>query len=305
VLPNAGEAISIVEVAPRDGLQNEPQVLQPKQRAEFIRRLAAAGLNRLEAGSFVNPKWIPAMAGTAEVLQELVGLEGLRASVLTPNARGFADALACPVNEVAVFMSASESHNQKNTNCSTVESLARFDPMLEQARSLGVSVRGYLSVVAGCPYEGEVSVARVVRLGRRLLEMGCYELSLGDTIGVATPRQIHAILDGFDSEGIAVERLALHLHDTRGTALANVVAGLERGVRCFDSSAGGLGGCPYAPGASGNLATEDLVYLCDTMGLKTGVDLDALVEVSRWMGELLGKRPVSRVWQAVTAGKDL
>jgi hydroxymethylglutaryl-CoA lyase len=258
----------------------------------------------LEVGSFVNPKWIPAMAGTAEVLQELSDLEGLRASVLTPNARGFADALACPVNEVAVFMSATESHNQKNTNCSTAESLARFEPMLEQARSLGLSVRGYLSVVAGCPYEGEVAVARVVQLGRRLLQMGCYELSLGDTIGVATPRQINAILDGFAAEGLAVDRLALHLHDTRGTALANVVAGLERGVRCFDSSAGGLGGCPYAPGASGNLATEDLVYLCETMGLKTGVDLEALVEVSGWMGELLGKRPVSRVWQAVRARKD-
>jgi hydroxymethylglutaryl-CoA lyase len=257
----------------------------------------------MEAGSFVNPKWIPAMADTAGVLAEVAPRDGLQLSVLTPNARGFADALACDVGEVAVFMSASETHNQKNTNCSTTESLDRYAPMLEQSKAMGLRVRGYLSVVAGCPYEGPVALSRVVRLGRRLLEMGCYELSLGDTIGVATPRQIHDLLDAFHTEGVAVEHLALHLHDTRGTALSNVVAGLERGVRTFDASAGGLGGCPYAPGASGNLATEDLVYLCDEMGLKTGVDLEALVDVSRWMGTQLGKPPVSRVWQAVNAAR--
>ncbi len=303
-LPEPDDAIAIVEVAPRDGLQNEATLISAKQRAEFIRRLVATGLTRVEAGSFVNPKWVPSMAGTAEVLAELTGLDGARLSVLTPNARGFADALASEVGEIAVFMSATESHNQKNTNCSTAESVARFTPMVEQARSVGMLSRGYLSVIAGCPYEGAVAVSRVVRLGLQLLEMGCYQLSLGDTIGVATPRQIHAILDGFDAAGVSGKQLALHLHDTRGTALANVVAGMERGLRCFDASAGGLGGCPYAPGASGNLATEDLVYLCDTMGLKTGVDLEALVQVSGWMGERLGKQPVSRVWQAVNARKD-
>ena len=303
-LPSQGVEVSIVEVAPRDGLQNEAVVLAPTVRAEFIRRLAAAGLVRMEAGSFVNPKWIPAMAGTAEVLSELGPQPDLRLSVLTPNARGFADACASTVNEVAVFMSASESHNQKNTNCSTQESLDRFAPILEQSQALGLRVRGYLSVVAGCPYEGAVAVSRVVRLGARLLAMGCYELSLGDTIGVGTPRQIDALMAGFAAEGIEASQLALHLHDTRGTALANVVAGLERGVRSFDSSAGGLGGCPYAPGASGNLATEDLVYLCNEMGLVTGVDLEGLVEVSAWMAGHLDKVPASRVWQAMSATKE-
>jgi len=303
-LPSSGEEVSIVEVAPRDGLQNEATVLPPAVRAEFIRRLAAVGLVRMEAGSFVNPKWIPSMAGTAEVLTELGPQPDLRLSVLTPNARGFADACGSSVGEVAVFMSASESHNQKNTNCSTQESLHRFDPILEQSAALGLRVRGYLSVVAGCPYEGSVAVSRVVRLGAKLLAMGCYELSLGDTIGVGTPRQIHALMDGFAAEGIEASQLALHLHDTRGTALANVVAGLERGVRSFDSSAGGLGGCPYAPGASGNLATEDLVYLCQEMGLVTGIDLEGLAEVSAWMAGHLGKAPVSRVWQAISAAKE-
>ncbi len=304
VLPDTGTKLSIVEVAPRDGLQNESVVLPPVLRAEFIRRLAATGIDRIEAGSFVNPKWIPAMAGTAEVLAALDGLTGVRLSALTPNARGFADACATAVGEVAVFMSASETHNLKNTNCSTQESVDRFTPILEQATALGIRVRGYLSVVAGCPYEGAVAVSRVVRLGARLLEMGYYELSLGDTIGVATPRQIHELMDGFAAEGIEANRLAWHLHDTRGTALANVVAGLERGVRTFDASAGGLGGCPYAPGASGNVATEDLVYLADQMGLSTGIDLDALVDVSGWMSEHLGKSPVSRVWQAVWSAKE-
>ncbi len=304
MLPESGTELSIVEVAPRDGLQNEAIVLAPKLRAEFIRRLTSTGISRIEAGSFVNPKWIPAMAGTADVFAELDGLNGVRLSALTPNARGFADACATSVGEVAVFMSASETHNQKNTNCSTQESVDRFAPILEQSTALGLRVRGYLSVVAGCPYEGSVAVSRVVRLGSRLLEMGCYELSLGDTIGVATPRQIHTLMDGFAAEGIDSDRLAWHLHDTRGTALANVVAGLERGVRTFDASAGGLGGCPYAPGASGNVATEDVVYLADQMGLSTGIDLDALVDVSGWMAEHLGKAPVSRVWQAMWSAKE-
>ena len=304
VLPESGTELSIVEVAPRDGLQNESVVLLPELRSEFIRRLAATGIDRIEAGSFVNPKWIPAMAGTAQVLAGLEGLDGVRLSALTPNARGFADAIATPIGEVAVFMSASETHNRKNTNCGAQESLGRFAPIVEQSAAIGIQARGYLSVVAGCPYEGPVAVSRVVRLGAHLLEMGCYELSLGDTIGVATPKQIHDIMDGFAAEGIDSTRLAWHLHDTRGTALANVVAGLERGVRTFDASAGGLGGCPYAPGASGNVATEDVVYLADQMGLKTGIDLDALVDVSGWMAEHLGKLPVSRVWQAVSAAKE-
>lgn len=303
-LPEVGEPVSLVEVGPRDGLQNEATVLSPSVRAEFVRRLAAAGCDRIEAGSFVHPKWIPSMAGTAEVFAQLSDLDGVRLSALTPNARGFADACAAAVGEVAVFMSASETHNQKNTNCGTLESLDRFAPILEQAAALEMPVRGYLSVVAGCPYEGDVAVSKVVRLAARLLSMGCYEVSLGDTIGVGTPRDIHALMDGFEAEGIRSDQLALHLHDTRGTALANVVAGLERGVRVFDSSAGGLGGCPYAPGASGNVATEDVVYLCERMGLSTRVNLDRVVQVSGWMAEQLGKEPVSRVYRAQRAQEE-
>jgi isopropylmalate/homocitrate/citramalate synthase len=304
MLPPAGETVSIVEVAARDGLQNESLVLPPKQRAEFISRLAACGLTRLEAGSFVNPKWIPAMAGTAEVLQLLGERPELRLSALTPNARGFADALASEVAEVAIFMSASEAHNRSNLNCSIAESLSRYTAIVEQGRATGVPVRAYLSVVVGCPYEGKVSPSKVVRLGVKLLEMGCYELSLGDTIGVGTPREVSDLLLAFAAEGVSPEHLALHLHDTRGMAMANVLAGLESGLRTFDSSAGGLGGCPYAPGASGNLATEDLVYLCEGIGLQTGVDLQKLVDTSAWMAEKLGKRPVSRVWQALSAAKE-
>jgi hydroxymethylglutaryl-CoA lyase len=304
MLPPAGEAVSIVEVAPRDGLQNESVVLPPEQRAEFISRLAACGLKRIEAGSFVSPKWVPSMAGTAEVLKLLGDRPELRLSALTPNARGFADALASGVAEVAVFMSASETHNQSNLNCSIAESLSRYAAIIEQGRATGMPARAYLSVVVGCPYEGKVAASKVVRLGVKLLEMGCYELSLGDTIGVGTPRQVSEIVRAFTAEGVSPERLALHLHDTRGMALVNVLAGLESGVRTFDSSAGGLGGCPYAPGASGNLATEDLVYLCDGIGLQTGVNLENLVDTSAWMAEKLGKRPVSRVWQALRATKE-
>jgi hydroxymethylglutaryl-CoA lyase len=304
MLPPAGETLSIVEVAPRDGLQNESVVLPPELRAEFISRLAACGLKRIEAGSFVNPKWVPAMAGTAEVLRLLGDRPGLRLSALTPNARGFADALASEVAEVAVFMSASEAHNQSNLNCSIAESLSRYSAIIEQGRATGLPARAYLSVVVGCPFDGEVAASKVVRLGMKLLEMGCYELSLGDTIGVGTPRQISELIGAFAAAGVGPERLALHLHDTRGMALVNVLAGLESGVRTFDSSAGGLGGCPYAPGASGNLATEDLVYLCDGIGLQTGVDLQSLVDTSTWMAEKLGKRPVSRVWRALTAEKE-
>ena len=303
-LPEAGTAISIVEVAPRDGLQNESQVLPASTRAHFVERLADAGLKRIEAGSFVNPKWIPAMAGSADLFRLVEVPEGVRLSALTPNLRGYDDAVAAGVREVAVFLSASETHNKKNTNCSSAESIERFRPIIERAAAAGIPVRGYVSVVVGCPYEGDVAPERVVALGSQLLEMGCYELSLGDTIGVGTPRQVNALLEAFAAAGVPMSRLALHLHDTRGMAIANVVAGLCAGVRTFDASAGGLGGCPYAPGATGNLATEDLVYLLDGLGLDCGVDLESLGAVSAWMGEILNKAPASRVWSTLAAAKE-
>ncbi len=287
-------SVEIVEVGPRDGLQNEPGIVDLDTRLGLIERLVAAGLRRIEVGAFVSPKRVPRMAGSGELVKRLGRREGVRFSALVPNLRGLEAAIEAGVEEIAVFGAASETFSRRNIACSIAESLERFRPVVERARAQGLLVRGYVSCVAGCPYEGEVPVARVVEVAAALFEMGCFEVSLGDTVGTGTPRRI-AELVRTCSARIPIDRLGLHLHDTYGQALTNCLAGLLCGVRIFDASVAGLGGCPYAPGASGNLATEDLIYMLDGMGIVTGVDLDALVAAGRFVTEALGRPPASRV----------
>ena len=288
------EAVRIVEVGPRDGLQNEVQSIPATVKIELIERLALAGLKTIEAGSFVSPKWVPQMADTAEVLAELRRKPGVGYPVLVPNLQGLERALAAGVEEIAVFTAASDAFNRKNINCSVDESLARLQPVVEQALAKRLRVRSYVSTVLGCPYQGEVALGEVVRVTRAMADLGCYEISLGDTIGVGTPARARALLRACAGE-VPLPRLAVHFHDTRGQALANVYACLEEGARIVDASVAGLGGCPYAAGATGNLATEDLVYMLDGLGFATGVDLDALVETGRWISARLGREPASRL----------
>lgn len=297
------KTVRLVEVGPRDGLQNEKQQVPADTKVELIRRLAATGLTTIEVTSFVSPKWVPQMADSTEVLTRVLGgaaPAGLDYPVLTPNLKGFEAALAAGAREVAVFGAASETFSQKNINCSIAESLARFRPVTEAAQAAGVRVRGYVSCVAGCPYEGPVAPKKVAEVAETLLAMGCYEISLGDTIGTGNPASIRRMLEAV-LRRVPAERLAGHYHDTYGMAAANVYASLQMGVAVFDASVGGLGGCPYAAGASGNVATEDLVWLLDGMGLRTGIDLDALVDVAAWISAQLGRQPASRVARAVLA----
>jgi hydroxymethylglutaryl-CoA lyase len=287
------EAVRIVEVGPRDGLQNEPKTVPVDVRVVLVERLAACGLATIEAGSFVSPKWVPQMADSDAVLQRLKRRPGVSYPVLVPNLQGLERALACGADEIAVFTAASDAFNRRNINASIEESLARLAPVVEQARARRVRVRAYVSTALGCPYQGEVPVAEVVRVARAVHAMGCYEISLGDTIGVGTPRAARAMLRAVAGE-VPMTQLAVHFHDTRGQALANVLACLEEGVRVVDASVAGLGGCPYANGASGNLATEDLVYLLRGMGFVTGVDFDALCDTARWISAELGREPASR-----------
>ena len=268
--------VSVYEVGPRDGLQNEAAKLPVAARVELIEALVASGERRLEVGSFVSPKWIPQLADTDEVVKKLPHPAGVDFSALVPNQQGLDRALACGVREVAVFLSASETHSQKNINKSIAEALRTYEELVPAALKAGLKVRGYVSVVWGCPYEGAVPVERVLEISQALTKMGIYELSLGDTIGVGTPRQTEAICKALRAK-LPAEKLAVHLHDTRGTALANALAALGCGIATVDASVGGLGGCPYAPGASGNLATEDLVYMLHGMGIETGIDLDKLL----------------------------
>ncbi|MGP1254586.1 MAG: hydroxymethylglutaryl-CoA lyase [Kiloniellales bacterium] len=293
--------IRIVEVGPRDGLQNEKALVPTEVKVELIERLAAAGLPAVEAGAFVSPKWVPQMADTAEVLAALRRRPGTAYPVLVPNEKGLARALDSGVEEIAVFGAASESFSQRNINCSIAESLERFRPVCEGALAAGLRVRGYVSCVLGCPYEGAVAPGRVAEVSAALAEMGCYEVSLGDTIGVGTAGKARALIRRV-AEALPRERLAVHFHDTYGQALANILACLEEGITTVDSSVAGLGGCPYAKGASGNVATEDLLYLLEGLGVKTGVDFDALVAAGRFISEHLGRLPVSKVSQAL-AGK--
>ncbi len=292
------EAVTIVEVGPRDGLQNESERVALEDRIELIERLAASGLTVIEAGAFVSPKWVPQMAGTAELLARLPRRPGLRYPVLVPNMKGFEAALAAGVEEIAIFGAASESFSKRNINCSIDESLERFAPVAAAARENGIALRGYLSCVLGCPYEGEIAPEKVAEVAGRLYALGCYEVSLGDTIGVGTPAKAGAMSERVARE-VPVEALAVHFHDTYGQALANVLVCLEQGVSTVDSAVAGLGGCPYAKGASGNLATEDLVYMLQGLGIETGVDLECLAAAGQFISERLGRQPQSKVNRAL------
>jgi len=290
----------MVEVGPRDGLQNEPGMVPAAVRADLIDRLVDAGLTCVEAGSFVSPKWVPQMADTDRVLAAIRRRPGVRFPVLTPNMKGLEAALAAGVEEVAVFGAASETFSQKNINCSIEESLARFRPVCETARAKGLRVRGYVSCVLGCPYEGEIAPSAVARVAGALLTMGCYEISLGDTIGVGTPAKAQAMVAAV-AEVVPVEKLAAHFHDTYGQGLANILAVLEHGVAVVDSSVAGLGGCPYANGASGNVASEDVLYMLDGLGIETGVRLEALAAAGWFICDYLGRPPASKVSLALRA----
>lgn len=292
--------VTIWEVGPRDGLQNEPATVPPEVKIEFLDRLASAGLPVIEATSFVHPKWVPQLADAAEVLAGLDRRAGVRYPVLVPNERGLDRALAAGVADIAVFASATESFAARNLNSTLDGQFAMFEPVVRRALCEGLAVRGYLSMCFGDPWEGPVAPATVARVGRRLLDLGCWQLSLGDTIGVATAGQVDAVLDAFAALGVGPDRLAVHFHDTYGQALANTVAALRRGVSTVDSSAGGLGGCPYAESATGNLATEDLVWLLNGLGIEHGADLATLAATSAWMAQRLGRPSPSRVVRALT-----
>jgi hydroxymethylglutaryl-CoA lyase len=294
------KTVKIVEVGPRDGLQNEPGELPTAVKLELIERLADAGLRSVEATAFVSPKWVPQMADHTEVLERIRRKPGVSYPVLTPNLKGFEAARAAGATEVAIFGAASESFSRRNINCSIAESLDRFRPVTEAAQKSNVRVRGYVSCVLGCPYEGEVPSHRVAEVAGALYDMGCYEVSLGDTIGTGTPGKTKAMIEACSGR-VPIEKLAGHYHDTYGQALANIYASLEAGVRTFDASVAGLGGCPYAAGASGNVATEDVIYMLDGLGIRTGVDLDRLIDIGQWICGLLGREPASRVNRAVAA----
>lgn len=293
--------VKLVEVGPRDGLQNEPGRVSTATKIALIDRLGAAGLSAIEAGAFVSPKWVPQMADSAAVLKGITRRPGVSYPVLVPNMKGLEAALAAGAEEIAVFGAASEAFSQKNINCSIAESIERFRPVAEAARAKGVRVRGYVSCVLGCPYQGDVPLDAVVDVCRRLDEIGCYEISLGDTIGVGTPGRAQAMVEAVATT-IPRERLAVHFHDTYGQALANILACLEIGIAVVDSSVAGLGGCPYAKGASGNVASEDVCYMLRGLGIETGVDLDRLAEAGWFICAELGRAPASRVAQAL-AGK--
>lgn len=294
------DRVKIVEVGPRDGLQNEKQPISVDIKLGLIERLAAAGLTHIEAASFVSPRWVPQMAGSDELMRRLPRTAGLHYSALTPNLQGLDAALAAGCEEVAVFGAASESFSQRNINCSIAESLQRFGAVVAQALARGLRMRGYVSCVLGCPYEGDIAPTTVAALAREMLDMGCHEVSLGDTIGTGNPRTTRALL-ATCLRDISPTRLAGHFHDTFGMAIANITCALEMGVRTFDSSVAGLGGCPYAPGASGNVATEDVVYLMNGLGYDTGVDLQRLMAAGDYINTHLGRPAVSRVRQALGA----
>ena len=293
--------VKMVEVGPRDGLQNEPGSVTSAVKIQLIGRLADAGLTAIEIGSFVSPKRVPQMADTAAVAAGIKRRDGVRYSALTPNMQGFEAAMAAGVDEIAVFAAASKTFSQKNLNCTISESLERFRPVCEAAKAAGVPVRGYVSCVLGCPYEGEIEVQATVAVARSLWEMGCHEISLGDTIGVGTAKAARTMFEAV-ADAVPLDRLAAHFHDTYGQALANILAVLEQGASVIDSSVAGLGGCPYASGASGNVASEDVLYMLNGLGIETGVDLEALAAAGRFICDELGRSPDSRV-SAALSGK--
>ena len=298
-LPNS---VRIVEVGPRDGLQNEKgEFISTEIKVELINSLADAGLTHIEAASFVSPKWVPQMADAAEVMSGIKRKEGVTYSALTPNLIGLEGAISARANEIAVFSAASEAFTQKNINCSISESLERFKPVMSAAEKAGIPVRGYVSTVIGCPYAGDIDPEAVAKVAEAMYKMGCYEISLGDTVGVGTPLKVKRMLAAVRAL-VPTERLAVHFHDTYGQALANIYAALEEGIAVVDSSVAGLGGCPYAKGASGNVATEDVVYLLEGLGITSGINLDALVKTSHWITKKLDKKNNSKV--ALAMGAD-
>lgn len=298
-----GRSVSLVEMGPRDGLQNEDRQLGAAVKAGLVDRLAAAGLQRIETGSFVSPKWIPQMADSAEVFASITRLPGVRYSALTPNMQGFERAVAAGADEVAVFAAASELFSQKNINCSIKDSIRRFTEVCAAAKAAGIPVRGYVSCAMGCPYQGEVPADDVAMAVRELMALGCYEVSIGDTIGTGTPQHVHEVLSRCLQEAGA-DQLAMHFHDTYGQALANILAGLQLGLSTIDASVAGLGGCPYAQGASGNVATEDVVFMLHGLGMDTGVDLLRLIDTSHWICAQLQRRNQSKVALAGLPGKN-
>ena len=295
--------VEIIEVGPRDGLQNEKKTLSVELRVELIERLAKAGLKKIEAGSFVSPKWVPQMAGTDLVLDRLNGNQalmsktGVRYAALTPNLKGLEGAIQHRAGEVAIFSAASESFTQKNINCSIKESLQRFDAIMAQAQQINLPVRGYVSTIVGCPYEGDIDPLKVAEVAKHLYQMGCYEVSLGDTIGVGTPLTFKRMLEAVMKE-VPVNKLAVHCHNTYGQALANIYASLQLGISKIDAAVAGLGGCPYAKGASGNIATEDVLFMLNGMNIQTGVNLDEVIEIGHWICNELERDNQSKVAQA-------
>lgn len=287
-------SVKIVDVGPRDGLQNQPERVSLEAKVQLVDMLSESGLKAIEAGAFVSPKWVPQMADTADVMARIQRRPGVSYPVLTPNIKGYEAALAAKCDEVAIFGAASETFSQKNINCSIDESLERFRPVAERAIADGIKVRGYISCVLGCPYEGDIAPDAVSDVARALLEMGCYEVSLGDTIGIGTPGKAAAMIDAV-AEFVPSEQLAAHFHDTYGQALANLLAVMERGVAVVDTAVAGLGGCPYAKGASGNVATEDVLFMLNGMGIETGVDLDQVLSASAFISDAIGKPPASKV----------
>lgn len=292
--------IRLYEVGPRDGLQNEKQILPASVKIELIDRLSATGLTYIEATSFVSPKWVPQMGDAAAVMEGIKRKSGVMYPALVPNERGMEAAVKAGITEVAVFTAASETFAQKNINCTIAESFDRFAPVMAEAKTNNIKVRGYVSCVVGCPYEGKIDPLKVAEVASKLKEMGCYEISLGDTIGVGTPNTVQYMLNAV-MKSVSVEYLALHCHDTYGTALANIFAAVQMGISVIDSSVAGLGGCPYAPGAAGNVATEDVLYMLNGMEVETGIDLDEIVKTAWWISEKLGRKPGSKV--ALAKGK--
>ncbi len=290
----APSQIRLYEVGPRDGLQNEEKLVPTEVKIRLIERLVAAGLRKIEATSFVSPKWVPQMADNAQVMAGISNLSGVDFSVLTPNLTGYEAAVSAGAKEVAIFGAASESFSQKNINCSISESLERFEAVMDRAKAENIAVRGYVSCVVACPYEGAIDPQIVADVAAKMIHMGCYEISLGDTIGAGTPKDIRQLLTAAGAR-VPLSKLALHCHDTYGQALANILAGIEMGISVIDSAVGGLGGCPYASGASGNVATEDVLYMLNGMGIKTGVDLDKIIEAAWYISDFLGRVPASKV----------
>jgi len=297
---NLPAVVKIVEVGPRDGLQNEKMPISAEDKISLIDQLSVAGVRYIESGSFVSPKWVPQMATSTDVFNGITRTKGVTYAALTPNMRGFEGAVAVNANEVAIFGAASEAFSLKNINCSIEESLARFEPIMNAAKAENIPVRGYVSCVVGCPYDGFIEPEKVAEVAEKLFNMGCYEISLGDTIGVGTPASVQKMLQAVSAR-VPMAKLAVHFHDTYGQALANIYTALQMGVQVVDSAIAGLGGCPYAKGASGNVATEDVVYMLDGLGIKTGIDFNELLKAGWFISDILEKPPVSKVSNAYRA----